>query len=102
MNGVNVGSIEDNGEDMSVILKSDQFVGDVDVNDILSLTVPTQAGKYVIGDLVKTNLTNATALISREDGDVQITVDADLNEGGDSVATQSQFLKFAESYDFPS
>ena len=37
MNGVTIGSIEDDGEDMNVILKSSQFQGDVRIEDILAI-----------------------------------------------------------------
>lgn len=39
MNGVTLGSVEDDGEDMSVILKSSQFVGDVRIEDISSIPI---------------------------------------------------------------
>ncbi len=37
MNGVTVGSIEDNGEDMSIILKTDTFQKESRMEDILSI-----------------------------------------------------------------
>ncbi len=37
MNGVTVGSIEDNGEDMNVILKTDTFATESRMEDILSI-----------------------------------------------------------------
>ncbi len=37
MNGVTVGSIEDNGEDMNVVLKSDTFQNESRMEDILSI-----------------------------------------------------------------
>ena len=37
LNGVTLGSIEDNGSDMSIILKTSQFRGDVKPDDILSI-----------------------------------------------------------------
>ncbi len=41
MNGVNIGSIEDDGEDMEVVLKTNQFLSDVKIEDILA--IPIQA-----------------------------------------------------------
>jgi multidrug efflux pump subunit AcrB len=37
MNGVTVGSIEDNGEDMNVVLKTDTFQKESRMEDILSI-----------------------------------------------------------------
>jgi multidrug efflux pump subunit AcrB len=101
MNGVNVGSIEDNGEDMSVILKSDKFTGNVRLEDVLAIPLQIGQTRYVIGDFVESQITNATASISRENGNIQITVDADLEQGFDSVSTQNAFVAYATSYSYP-
>lgn len=37
MNGVTVGTIDDNGEDMNVILKTSQFTDDVLLEDVLAI-----------------------------------------------------------------
>jgi uncharacterized protein YgbK (DUF1537 family) len=39
MNGITVGTVEDNGEDMSVILKSGKFLEDVRLEDILAIPI---------------------------------------------------------------
>jgi multidrug efflux pump subunit AcrB len=39
MNGVNVGSLEDTGEDMSILLRTSQFRKDVNLEDILALPI---------------------------------------------------------------
>ncbi len=102
MNWVTLWSIEDNGEDMSVILKSSQFLDDVRIEDILSVPIVVGQTTYQIGDFVESQLTNATASITRVDGDIEITVDADLKEWGDTVSTQKKFTEYANTYEFPS
>jgi hydrophobic/amphiphilic exporter-1 (mainly G- bacteria), HAE1 family len=102
MNGVTIGSIEDNGEDMNIILKTTQFRDAVRLEDILSIPISVWPTAYRIGDFIESHLTNATASISRENGNIQIAVDADLEVGIDSVSTQAEFVKYASSYDFPS
>lgn len=102
MNGVNLWSIEDNGEDMSVILKSSQFREDVRIEDILSVPVVARETTYQIGDFIESEITNATASITRVDGDIEITVDADLEEWVDTVSAQSIFSEYANTYEFPS
>lgn len=37
MNGVTLGTVEDNGEDMDIILKSSQFVSNVRLEDVLAI-----------------------------------------------------------------
>ena len=80
MNGVVVGSIEDNGEDMDVKLRSSVFRDDVNLEKILSLPIPTANENFALRDFVDSTLSNATAAISREDGKIQITVDSDLEQ----------------------
>ncbi len=38
MNGVTVGSIEDNGDDMNIVLKSDRFIQEAKMEDILGIS----------------------------------------------------------------
>lgn len=72
------------------------------MEDILSIPITVGQTTYVVSDLVDNKINNATEKISRNDGDIQITVDADLEDGVDSVATQAEFIKFAQGYTFPS
>lgn len=102
MNGVTLGSVEDNGEDMSVKLKSDIFDDSVRVENILSIPITVGPITYNVGDFVDVEISNATASITREDGDIQITVDADVEDGVDTVSTQNTFAAYAKGYDFPS
>lgn len=101
MNGVTLGSVENNGEDMSVILKTNQFIDDVRLEDVLAIPLTVGQTNYVVGDFVDSQITNATASITRENGNIQITVDADLEKWFDSVSTQAEFVKFAQAYEFP-
>jgi multidrug efflux pump subunit AcrB len=54
-----------------------------------------------MGDFMDVEITNAIASIAREDGDIQISVDGDLEEGVDTISTQQAYLAFAESYSYP-
>ena len=101
MNGVTVGSVEDNGEDMNVILKSSKFDTNVRLEDVLAIPLYVGPTRYLVGDFVDSQISNATASITRENGNIQITVDADLETGIDSVSTQAEFKKFAEGYVYP-
>ena len=87
---------------MSVILKSSQFTNTVNLEDVLSIPISIGTTTYRVGDFVESRLTNATASISREDGNIQIAVDSDLEPSVDSVSTQTNFIKYADGYNFPS
>jgi multidrug efflux pump subunit AcrB len=80
LNGITVGTVEDNGTDMDVRIKSSRFGDDVKMEDILSLPITVGAANYAVRDFVDTTLTNATATVAREDGNIQITVESNLEE----------------------
>lgn len=80
MNGVTVGSIEDNGEDMSVVLKTDTFQKESRMEDILSIPFTIGATTYSVGNFIDTRTQNAIASVNRENGKVQIAVEADLEK----------------------
>lgn len=102
LNGANVGTIADRGEDLDIIVKYAQFTKTVDP-DMVESHIFKYAGKsYRLGDLVNTNLTNAVAAIKREAGLVTISVGADTEEGIDATTIQKKFTDFATSYKFPS
>lgn len=78
MNGMTVGTIEDNGDDMNVVVKSDTFLSGALMEDVLGIPFTVGPNTYRVGDFVDTQVQNAVASISREDGKIQITVDADI------------------------
>ncbi len=101
MNGITVGSIEDNGEDMNIILKSDTFAKEARMEDILGIPFLVGTTSYKIGNFVDSRTKNAVASVNREAGKVQISVESDLETGIDSVSTQAAFVNYANSYNFP-
>ena len=101
MNGITVGSVEDNGEDMNIKITSDTFSDDVKMEDILSIPLTIGVQNFVVRDFVDTTISNATARVSRENGKIQITVESDLEKWLDTVSAQAKFVTFAESYHYP-
>lgn len=101
MNGVKIASIEDGGNDIDILLKSSQFDGSVDMNNIFSLPIVLGANTYRVGDFIDSTLSNATANIARQDGKIQITIDADAENVKDNTALQKKFLEFAKTYQYP-
>jgi len=101
MNGINIWSIEDNATDMSVYIKTDKFGDRVTIEDILGIPIAVWNTTYLLGDLIDSRLSNAIASISRSNGDIQITVDADLEDGMDTVSSQAAYTQFASGYKYP-
>ncbi|MBX9809537.1 efflux RND transporter permease subunit, partial [Candidatus Gracilibacteria bacterium] len=101
MNGITVGSIEDNGEDMNIIIKTDTFKNEAKMEDILGISFMVGPTTYKIGNFVDTKTQNAIASVNRESGKVQISVESDLEKGIDTISTQAKFVEFANAYKFP-
>ena len=101
VNGITVGSIEDNNEDMDIKIRSSRFGDDVKMEDILSIPINIGTANYIVRDFVDTTITNATAVVSREDGNIQITAEANLEKWLDTVANQAKLIEYAEKYPFP-
>ncbi len=100
MNGIMVWSIEDNGTDMNIVLRQDNFREKINIEDILTATFNLWPNTYQLGNFIEYNAKNAIASISREDGKVQITVDADLEKWYDTVTVQNKILEYAKNYTF--
>ena len=60
---------------MNVIIKSSKFDTDVRLENILAIPLTVGQTRYLVGDFIDSQISNATASIVREDGNIQITVD---------------------------
>ncbi len=101
LNGVNVGTIADRGEDLDIIVKYSQFTQNIDPELVTAHTFKVGNKIYRLGDLIDLSLTNAIASIKRESGLTTISIGADVEEGTLATDVQTQFLKFAANYKFP-
>lgn len=86
---------------MNVLLKTDTFLSGAKMEDVLGIKFTVGQTEYRVGNFVDTKAQNAIALVKRENGKVQITVDADLEAGLDTTKAQAQFESYAKGYNFP-
>lgn len=101
INGANVGSIEDNGEDVDVVVKTAEYVDAVDPQAIMGHNFAFGGKTYRIGDFVDSNVKNAVASVKREDGKITVTVEGDTEKDVLPAPVQSKFEAFASTYEFP-
>ncbi len=80
MNGVGVGTIAHDGEDLDVILKYKQFINVINPDDILAHSFSVGPKTYRMGDFVEPVFKNAVASVKREAGLVTVSVGADFEE----------------------
>lgn len=101
MNGVGVGTLTHDGEDLDVILKYEQFIDVIQPENVLAHTFSVGSKTYRLGDFIEPVFKNAVASVNREAGLVTVTVGADFEEGINATEVQSQFTDFAKTYNFP-
>lgn len=101
INGANVGSIEDNGEDVDVVVKVAEYVDAVDPQAIVGHQFAFGGKSYRIGDFVDSTVKNAVASVKREDGKITITVEGDVEKDVLPAEIQTKFESYAKSYAFP-
>ncbi len=101
VNGIKVGTVKDNGEDMDIVVKDTRFSDDVSPDMVLDLPMKIGPTTYRIGDFVTATPKNALQSISRTDGDIQISVNAELANGANSTEVTLAILDVASKYDYP-
>lgn len=101
MNGVGVGTIAHDGEDLDVTLKYSQFINVIKPDDILAHTFSVGPKTYRMGDFIDPVFKNAVASVKREAGLITVSIGADVETGINATEVQSEFTDFAKNYDFP-
>ncbi|MDQ1344443.1 MAG: multidrug efflux pump [Patescibacteria group bacterium] len=101
INGSNVGSIENDGEDIDVVVKVAEYSDAVDPQSITGHNFAFGGKTYRIGDFVDSTVKNAVASVKREDGKITVTVEGDVEKDVLPAGIQSKFEEYADSYAFP-
>ncbi|PID83792.1 hypothetical protein CSB09_04370 [Candidatus Gracilibacteria bacterium] len=101
LNGVKVATIEDSGEDMDVVLKLDTFDGDANIDAIQNITFPHNGSVYRVADFITIQSKNSIAQISRENGEIQIEVTADIEDGYNTAELTQKAAQLAKEFEFP-
>ncbi|MDD3144571.1 MAG: efflux RND transporter permease subunit [Candidatus Gracilibacteria bacterium] len=100
-NGIKAGSIKSAYEDNDIVLKIAQFEDNLSPDDIDNLIVNTPIGKIRVGDFITTEFAKSISSITREDGRVSITIEADINSGTLPSEIQPKVDEFAANYLYP-
>ena len=101
VNGSKVGTIKSSLEDNDIVVKIDAFDEKLSPEDVMNLQVQTRIGQVRIWDYADYTFEKSLSSISRENGNISITVDADVESGVVPTTLQPKVVQFAESYDFP-
>jgi len=80
----------------------DGAIDGVTPNEILDMRIPTRAGSVMVGTIANYNFESAISNISRENTNITVRVESDIEQDLTPDIIQSQFTSFAESYQYPS
>lgn len=101
INGANVGSIEDNGEDIDVVVRTAEYSDAIDPQAIINHNFAYAGKTYRIGDFVDSTVKNAVASVKREEGKITIVAEGDVEKDVLPAGIQSKYEEFANAYEFP-
>lgn len=87
--------------DRDIVVKIGDFEETLKPNDLQNLVLPTRVGQITLGSLAKIDIWQALTSITRKDGDINITVEADLQDWLAPTTFQPKLVEFAKNYEFP-
>lgn len=94
-------TLEDTDRDIKVLYK--EFTGTIHPDDIENIIINTKVWPVRVGEVVDYNIDNAVASITREEGEIMIRVESDLETShlNKWEEIQKSFEQRAEKYTFP-
>ena len=103
LNGINGGSIKLKDEDIDIKVMVDGLDKEVSPSTINDLTITTRAGVLRFGEIATYSIDTSVGAITRENGDIMIRIDADLEEKYSTQwpNIQKQFTQRAQKYPYP-
>ncbi len=101
INGINAWSLPWRFDDYDIRVLYKEFISDLTPQDVDNLLITTPIGQVRLWDITNYNFATNINAISRENGDIVIKVEADLENNLPPTSTQAALASFAESYPFP-
>lgn len=100
--GIKAWSMKGDYDDHDIVLKISDFENKkLSASDITDMVIQTKNGNIKIGSIATYQFLPAISTISREAGNVTISVESDLEDGFLPTDIQPKFLEFAQSYSYP-
>jgi multidrug efflux pump subunit AcrB len=88
-------------EQRDMVLQLDTFVGDVSPEMLYNLVISTRSGPVRLSDISTISTDPSLTTIQRLDGDIVISVEADLENGLQPTSFQPKLEQFAKQYNYP-
>lgn len=101
INGIKTGTIKSEFEDNDIVIKIADFDENLTPDQVLNLVITTKVWKMRVGDVADYVFEPALSSISREDGNILISVNGDLEAWVVPTSVQPKISEFAANYNFP-
>ncbi|MDD3646082.1 MAG: efflux RND transporter permease subunit [Candidatus Gracilibacteria bacterium] len=100
-NPLKAGSIKSSLEDNEIVVLYKDFEETLNPDDVENIIVNTKIGKIRVGDFANFEFKKAVNSITRENGDVVISVGSDVEDGYLPTQIQPLLDMFAQDYNYP-
>jgi len=101
LNWMKAGSVTIDGDSHDIKVKYNDFQDEVSPETLMTTLIPTSAGQLPLASLGNYTFKPAVTNISREDGDIVITLWANLQQGYKAEPINEALYSYAESYEYP-
>jgi len=99
--GIDAGTIAIDQEDRDIVVRYPFLGQSLSPDQLMSTTINTRQGSISLGDISDYTLDEGLSTIARDEWDITIRVEADLEQGIPSTALQPMLVSYAEGYPFP-
>ncbi|MFK7780244.1 MAG: efflux RND transporter permease subunit [Candidatus Gracilibacteria bacterium] len=100
-NGIKAGSIKSDLEDNEIVVSFKQFEESLSPEDVENIVVNTKIGKVRVGDFADYEFKKSVNAITREDGNIIISVGSEVEKGFLPTDVQPILDEYMMDYDFP-
>lgn len=102
LNGIGAGTVKGRYDNYDIKIMFDKTIDSITPNDVLDMRIPTRAGSIMVGTVADYAFESAISNISRENTNITVRVESDIEQGLTPDVIQSQLTTFAETYQYPS
>ena len=101
INGIKAGTMMVDTKERDIVLKLKPFVDDVSPETLYNLMITTKAGQIRLSDIATIATDPSLTSVKRVDGDIVISVEADLEQWLQPTNFQPKLEEFAKNYNYP-
>lgn len=101
LNGMWAGTVKWRYDNYDITIRYDNFIDGVSPSDVMDIRVPTRLWSITLWTVADYRFENAITNISREDGNITVKIESDIEPWLTPDVVQVPFAEFAQSYQYP-